>query len=130
MCRRREHLGHGPLLHHSAVAHHRHAVGQSAHHRQVVADHDEAGATALHFRKQVEDLRLHGDIQRGGRLVGDEQRWIQRDRRRDQRTLALAAGELVRQLPGTQLWVGHPHGSEQLDHPSGTPGAVTEAVKP
>ena len=46
--------------------------------------------------KQLEDLRLHGDVERGGRLVGDQQVGLIGERHRDHHALALAAGELVR----------------------------------
>ena len=45
---------------------------------------------------QREDLRLRGDVERGRRLVGDQQRGLEHQRHRDHDALALAAGELVR----------------------------------
>ena len=50
----------------------------------------------LQFNNQLQDLRLRGDVERGGRLVGDQQRRLERERHRDHDALALAAGELVR----------------------------------
>ena len=50
----------------------------------------------LQIQQQVEDLRLHGDVERGNRLVGDDQRRVQRQRAGDADPLALAAAELVR----------------------------------
>ena len=46
--------------------------------------------------EQVEDLRLDRHVERGGRLVEDQQLRLGRERARDQRALAHAAGELVR----------------------------------
>ena len=46
--------------------------------------------------EQVEDLRLDRDVERGDRLVGDDQVRIDRERAGDADPLALAAGELVR----------------------------------
>ena len=43
-----------------------------------------------------EDLRLDGDVERGGRLVGDQQQRPVQQRDRDGDALAQAAGELVR----------------------------------
>ena len=51
---------------------------------------------ALQVADQVEDLRLHGHVERGGRLVGDEQLRVVDQRHRDHRALPHAAGELVR----------------------------------
>ena len=46
--------------------------------------------------EQLQDLRLHGDVERGGRLVGDQQVRLVGERHRDHDALALAAGQLVR----------------------------------
>ena len=43
-----------------------------------------------------EHLRLHHHVERGGRLVGDQQPRLAGQRHRDQHPLPLAAGELVR----------------------------------
>ena len=51
---------------------------------------------ALQLAQQVEDLRLDRHVERGDRLVGDDQLRLQRERARDADALALAAGELVR----------------------------------
>ena len=51
---------------------------------------------ALEILQQVEDLRLHRDVERRDRLVADDQLRLERERARDADPLALAAGELVR----------------------------------
>ena len=62
-----------PRLDGLAVAHHDDLVGDLAHDGEVVGDEDQAGAgLAADLGEQVEDLRLHGDVERGGRLVGDD----------------------------------------------------------
>ena len=48
--------------------------------------------------EQPQDLRLDGDIERGGRLVGDQERRAAHQRHGDHHALAQAAGELVRIL--------------------------------
>ena len=53
---------------------------------------------ALHLLEQVEDLRLHGDVERGDRLVADDQLRLGGHGAGDRDALALAAGELVRSL--------------------------------
>jgi hypothetical protein len=50
----------------------------------------------LEVAHQVEDLRLGGHVQRGGRLVGDEQAGMARERHGDHGALAHAAAELER----------------------------------
>ena len=51
----------------------------------------------LQVLEQVEDLRLHRDVERRDRLVADDQLRVDRERARDADALALAAGELVRE---------------------------------
>jgi hypothetical protein len=46
--------------------------------------------------EQLEDLALHRDVERGGRLVGDQQARLAGQRHRDHHALLLAAGQLVR----------------------------------
>ena len=73
----------------------------------------------LHRLELGEHLRLHGHVERRGRLVGDHDVGVEGDRRRDQRALAQAAGELVGTLPRAQLRGGTPTRVEQLDHALG-----------
>ena len=66
-------------------------------HGQVVRDEEEREAQlALQVLEQVDDLRLDRHVQRGDRLVGDDQLRLQGERAGDADALALAAGELVR----------------------------------
>ena len=77
--------------------HHQRAVGEFTHHAQIVGDQQYPGAghVACGF-EHLEDLRLHGDVERGGRLVADQQVGIVGDRDRDHHALAFATGQLVR----------------------------------
>ncbi len=93
----REQLLHLGALDDPAAVHHRDRIGEVGDHAHVVGDHDDRGAEAVpHLAQQVEDLGLHGDVQRGGRLVGHDQLRAQGQRHRDHDALLLAAGELVR----------------------------------
>ena len=77
------------------------------HHRHV--------ALLLETLEQVEDLGLHGHVERGCGLVGDEQLGAAGQRDGDDHTLAHAAGELVRILLQPAGGLGHPHRLQQLD---------------
>jgi hypothetical protein len=58
----------------AAAVHHHHVVAQAGDHAEVVRDqHDRRAVVALQLAQQLRDLRLHGDVERGGRLVGDQQ---------------------------------------------------------
>lgn len=54
----------------------------------------------LQIDQQVQDLRLHRDVERRNRLVEHQQFGIERQRARDADALALAAGELMRMAAG------------------------------
>ncbi len=71
-------------------------MGRLGHHPHVVGDEDQRhAALALQVQQQVDDLGLDGDIQRGGRFVGDQQARIAGDRHGDHHSLVHAAGELM-----------------------------------
>ncbi len=75
-----------------------HPVGDVADDVQVVRDEDVGEAELLlQVLQQVQDLRLHGHVERGDRLVADDQLRVDRERARDADPLALPARELVRE---------------------------------
>ena len=65
--------------------------------------------------EQLHDLRLHGDVERGGRLVGDQHLGVVGDRHRDHHPLAHAAGQLVRVGVDAAIGLRDGHLLEQLD---------------
>ena len=80
-----------------AEIHHRDAVADVLHHGEIVGDEQVGQAElALQVLQQVDDLRLDRDVERGDRLVADDQLGLDRERAGDADALALAAGELVR----------------------------------
>ena len=81
-----------------AEVHHEDAVGDVADDVQVVRDEDvREPEVALQVLEQVQDLRLHGHVERGDGLVADDQLRVDRQRARDADPLPLPAGELVRE---------------------------------
>ena len=63
-----------PLLDDAAGLHHADPVGDAAHDAEVVGDEQHRHAEPrLEVGEEREDLRLHGDVERGRRLVGHEQ---------------------------------------------------------
>src|SRR4051794_16480826 len=76
--------------------HHRNAVGGLGDHAHVVGDeHHRSTVVAPEALDQRDDLRLHGDVERGGRLVRYDQLRLGADRQRNDYALAHAAGEFV-----------------------------------
>ena len=71
--------------------HHGHAVADVLDDAQVVRDEQVGQAELrLQIQQQVQDLGLDRDVERRDRLVGDDQRGLQRQRPRDADALALA----------------------------------------
>ena len=66
-------------------------------------------------RSKIENLRLQGDVERGGRLVGDQQIGIAGERHRDHDALAHSTGQLVRIVVDTPLRRGDVDAAEQRD---------------
>ena len=97
MFRRMNHVAHAAHLDDAAGVHHRHAVRRLGDHPHVVRDqHHRGAALGGEALEQRDDLRLDRHIERGGRLVGDQQARLGGERERDHHALAHAAGELVR----------------------------------
>ena len=87
------------LLDDARRIHHVHAVGVARHDPEIVRDDDQRDAEpARQVLHQFEDLRLDGDVERGGRLVGDDELRIAGKPDRDHHALAHAAGEMMRIL--------------------------------
>ena len=74
MARVGEHVCRRAILDDLAGIHDGHPVGDARDHAEVVRDqHHRDAELALQICQQPQDLRLDGDVERGGRLVGDQQ---------------------------------------------------------
>ena len=86
-----------PELHQPAEVEDRDPVGEVAHDAEVVRDEEVRDAlVALELDEQVEDRRLHRDVERRGRLVADDDPRLAGERARDRDPLLEAARELRR----------------------------------
>jgi hypothetical protein len=115
------------LLDDPAQIHDGDTVGHMANHRQVVADQQKGHAVlALDVGQQIEDLAADGNVERGDRLIGDNQAGFRRQGTRDGDALALAAAEL--------MWIAvdiDPGQSDRGDHLDDAPAprrGVPDAV--
>lgn len=80
------------LLDDLALLHHADPVGNALDQVEVVADQQQRHAQAcLQGLEQLEDLQLHGDVQRRGRFVGDQQVRLVGQGHGNHHTLPLAA---------------------------------------
>ena len=83
-------------LHDNAGMLYRNARRNDAHHCEVVRDEEIAQAEPfLQVEQQINDLGLHRDMERGDRLVADDEIRIEDERACDQDVLPLAAGEFI-----------------------------------
>ena len=107
----------GALLDDPPGVHHHHAVGDLGDDADVVRDQDDRRAElGLEPLDQLQDLGLDRDVERGRRLVGDQQVGVARERHRDHHALPHAARELVRVVVDPPLGVRDADRAQQLDH--------------
>ena len=113
-----QHFLDGAVLDHLAVAQHDDAIGDVGDDAEIMRDEQHAhAALAPEIVDQAEDLALGGDIERGRRLVRDQQRGLVRHRHRDHDALALASGEFERIAIGKQGRVRQADLGQELLHP-------------
>ena len=130
MLGRREHALDRALLDDLALLHHADAVGELAHDAEVVGDEQKRHAEPLlDVLQQRDDLRLHGDVERGGRLVGDQQIGLVGERHGDHDALALAAGELMRIAVEPGLRIGNADLGQHFERAGARRGAGQAAVQ-
>ena len=85
-----------------------------------MADQQQRHAQArLQLLEQLEDLQLHGDVQSGGRFIGNQQLRLVGQGHGNHHPLALATGQLMGQGLETLVRFGNTH---QLQQFQGAPG--------
>ena len=111
-----EHVVGVALLDEARGIHHDDAVGVARDDAEIVRDDDQRDVElARQVLHQLQDLRLDGDVERGGRLVGDDQLRIAGKPDRDHHALAHAAGELMRILLEPARGIGNADQPQQFD---------------
>ena len=101
-----------------AAIHHHKVLGALGGQAQIVGDEQNRGAEFLGQTVEVvEDLTLHRDVERRGRLVRDQELRTAGQSDGDERALAHTAGELVRVLLQPLVGIGHPGLLEQFGGP-------------
>src|SRR5688500_18529641 len=97
MKRERVQIGGACNLDDSTKVHHGHAIRDVLHDGQSMRDEQVSEVELfLKFLKQVNDLRLNGNVESRNRFVGNDQLRIKRESSRDADSLALTTRELVR----------------------------------
>ena len=99
-----------------AGIHDRDIVGHLGNDAEIVRDQDDRGpGVSAQPAHQVEDLRLDGDVERRGRLIGDQEIGPAGERHGDHHALALAARQLVGIVVDPLLGRGDAHPPQHLD---------------
>ena len=102
-----EYRGDGAFLDQVAVFHHQHAVGKTPDHVQVVRDQQNRHAVfVLQAVEQIQYLAAQRHIQRGGRLVGQQELGLTSQGHGNHGALSLHTGELVRVAVDASLRFG------------------------
>jgi len=85
------------LFHDTTGVHDERAIAEAGDQRQIVRDEDQAhAALGDQIVENAQHLGLHGDVERGGRFVGDQQVGLANQHHGDHHPLAHAARELMR----------------------------------
>ena len=130
MLRRGKDRSHVALFDDTPLLHDANRVGETAHEPQVMGDEQHRHAIGLlQPLQQRENLRLHGDVERRRRLVGDEQIGLVGERHGDHHALTLAARKLMRIGAKPRLRVGNADFAEKLDDPPANGGFAAHAVQ-
>ncbi len=104
------------LLDLAARIHHHHAISSLGDDAEIVRDDDQRHTGGrLQLFHQLQDLRLDGDVERGRRLVGDQNFRFAGDCDCDHHALAHAAGQLMRIVVQPAFGVGNSDTLQQRD---------------
>ena len=99
-----QHLGDRPLFDDAPGVDDHDLVAQLGDDAEIMGDEQDGQAEVVPQRSQeVENLRLNGDVERGGRFIGDEQLRAADQGHGDHHPLAQAARQLMRILSGAKL---------------------------
>src|SRR6266542_368470 len=97
------------------VLHHGDAIADVRDDPEVVSDEQHRHPELrLQAAQQIQYVGLHGDVQRGRGLVGDEQVRLAGDSTRDEHTLSHSAGDLVRVGGKRTTWLGDADAFQQV----------------
>jgi hypothetical protein len=125
-----EQIGDRGLLDDLAGVHDRHPVAHLGDDTEVVGDEDHGRVRlALEGAHEIQDLRLDGDVQRSGRLVGDEELRLEGQRHRDHDALRHPSRQLVRKRLDPSLRIRDADHREQLLRPSPCVAALHGPMK-
>ena len=105
-----------PVFDHVAGIHHEHVAAGLGDDSQIVRDQNDGRSQApLHLVHQLDDLGLNRDVERGGRLVGDQDVGVAGQGHGDHDALPHPSGELMRVLAHPLLGERNAHQPQHVD---------------
>ena len=111
-----EHVLHPAVLHNVAHIHDGYLIRHLRHHAHIVRDHHDCGSVFFfQIVHQIEDLCADGHVERGGRLVRQQDLRLAGHAHGDHGALTHTAGKLVRVLSVPDLRRGNAHVGQILD---------------
>ncbi|MNQ62518.1 hypothetical protein D3C85_768670 [compost metagenome] len=130
LLRARKNISGGSGLNHVTPVHHQRTVRDFRHDPHIVSDeHHRHLLLRLQFLDQFQYLRLNGHIERRGRFIGDENRWIARQCHRDHHALTHAARKLMRIIAEALVTCRNPDAIHKSQHFGACLGVIQSAMK-
>ena len=118
-----------PRLHDPSGVHHGQPIGEPGNDAKVVRDHQDGHIqVGTEAAEEIENLGTDRDVERGRRLVRDQERWLAGQGHRDHRPLPHAAAELVWVVVHAAPWGRDSDHVEQLDGPFARRRVIQSAV--
>ena len=120
----------GSAFHHLAVVEHDDLIGHIGDDAEIMGDHQQRHAQfGLEILDQLQDLGLDGDVERRGRLVGNQQAGPADQRHGDHRALAQAPGQLKGIGARRALGIGKAHQPQHFHHQLAGRGTTNIAMQ-
>ncbi len=93
-----EQPGYRSIFYHFAAVHHLNPIGHFGDHAHIVSDKNHPHLHLfLQHADKLQNLRLNGDVERGGRLIGNQQGRFAAERHGDHHALTHPARQLMRE---------------------------------
>ncbi len=125
MLRIPEDRSNGRLLDNAAGVHDGDTIRGFRDHAEIMRNEKQRQVESrLHLSQQIQNLGLNRHVQRGGRLVGDQESRLACQRDRDEHALPHPARQLMRVIMNLARRVGQPDRFEQLDGASSRLGSA------
>src|SRR5579859_2992058 len=131
MLRRGEYLFRRPDLGNLARIQHQHPVSETREQHRIVRDEDKRDSELVaQGLEQRQDFSLRCRIERSRRFIGNDQHWLASDRLRNQRSLLLAAAQLMRIRRKNTLAIAREYFRQNLSRPRLVFSSVPNSVRP